>query len=63
MRTDQENERFIRNAEECCRTAEKSIRHEDKMECIRLAEYWLRLADLRRAQFVWPPAEERTPRH
>jgi hypothetical protein len=57
MSTDQDHERFIRNAEECCRMAEKSIRHEDKMGWIRLAEKWLSLTGNVDPQFPCPTAK------
>jgi hypothetical protein len=67
MSTDQDHERFIRNAEECCRMAERSIRHEDRLGWIRLAEKWLSLTgnvgNVRDAQFSLPEAEHRTLRH
>ena len=34
----------LKNAEECRRMADNSIKHEDKMAWLRLAEAWLRMA-------------------
>lgn len=56
---------LLRNAEECRRMANNSIREQDKIAWLRLAEAWLELAQERggRSQFAWASGEDPHTRH
>jgi hypothetical protein len=54
--TETDAERFRKEAEECCKLAERSVSQLDKESWLRLADDWIKLAEgaeERRAKF-WP---------